>query len=46
MFSDTLPELLNANRFIDAQEAATAVLEPKHYQRLSQVATYCLVSDP
>jgi Predicted metal-binding, possibly nucleic acid-binding protein len=39
MFSDTLPELLNANRFIDAQEAATAVLEPKHYQRLSQVAT-------
>ena len=39
MFSDTLPELLNANRFIDAQEAASAVLEPKHYQRLSQVAT-------
>jgi uncharacterized protein len=39
MFADTLPERLNANRFIDAQEAATAALEPEHYQRLSQVAT-------
>ena len=39
MFSDVLPELLNANRFIDAQEAGSAVLEARHFARFAEAAT-------
>ena len=39
MFSDTLPEHLNANRFIDAKEEISGPLEPQHYKRFSEMAT-------
>ena len=39
MFSDTLPEHLNANRFIDATEEISGPLEPQHYKRFSEMAT-------
>ena len=39
MFSDTLPEHLNANRFIDAGETLSGILQPEHYKRLAEMAT-------
>ena len=39
MFSDTLPEHLNANRFIDATDEISGPLEPQHYKRFSEMAT-------
>ncbi len=39
MFSDTLPEHLNANRFIDSGETVTGELEPAHYKRFAEMAT-------
>lgn len=38
MFSDTLPEHLNANRFIDATEEISGPLEPQHYKRFAEMA--------
>ena len=39
MFSNTVPEHLNANRFIDATEEITGLLEPQHYKRFAEMAT-------
>lgn len=39
MFSDTLPEHLNANRFVEARESLSGVLQPEHYKRFAEMAT-------
>ena len=39
MFSDTLPEHLNANRFIEARETLSGTLQPEQYKRLAEMAT-------
>ena len=39
MFSDTVPEHLNANRFIDATEEISGPLESQHYKRFAEMAT-------
>ena len=39
MISDTLPEHLSANRFIDAKEEISGPLDPQHYKRFGEMAT-------
>ena len=39
MISDTLPEHLSANRFIDAKEEISGPLDPQHYKRFAEMAT-------
>ena len=39
MNSDTLPEHLSANRFIDAEEEISGPLDPQHYKRFAEMAT-------
>ena len=39
MNSDTLPEHLSANRFIDAKEEISGPLDPQHYKRFAEMAT-------
>tara|TARA_Y200000002_G_scaffold378582_1_gene386224 strand:+ start:988 stop:1500 length:513 start_codon:yes stop_codon:yes gene_type:complete len=39
MISDTLPEHLSANRFIDAKEEISGPLDPQHYKRFAEIAT-------
>ena len=38
MILDTLPEHVNANRFIDAKEEISGHLEPQHYKRFAEMA--------
>ena len=38
MFADTLPDRLNANRFIDAKGKLSGTLDPEHYKRFSEMA--------
>ena len=38
MFSDTLPEHVSANRFIDATGDISGSLEPQHYKRFAEMA--------
>ena len=39
MFSVSLPDRLNANRFIDAKVEVSGPLDPEHYKRFSEMAT-------
>ncbi|NBS12464.1 MAG: hypothetical protein EBS77_07345 [Gammaproteobacteria bacterium] len=39
MFSETLPERLNAVRFVDAGDRLAGALEPAHYKRFAEIAT-------
>lgn len=39
MFYETLPERLNAIRFVDAGEPLAGPLDPEHYKRLAEIAT-------
>ena len=39
MNSDTLPEHLSANRFIDAKGEISGPLDPQHYKRFAEMAT-------
>jgi uncharacterized protein len=39
MISDTLPEHLSANRFIDATEEISGPLDPRDYKRFAEMAT-------